>query len=128
MVRQGIEEIIKIYLKTNLLVFIGTVFIAYFFFLHQLATLVIAQVLSFIYVSSSYIIIKDVHNVSNSVFYRRFLTTIALRFVLIIISLLVILTLLKFNRIYFTVGFIISYILHSATEMYTINKIVQTDN
>src|SRR5699024_12737149 len=100
MVRQGIEEIIKIYLKTNLLVFIGTVFIAYFFFLHQLATLVIAQVLSFIYVSSCYIIIKDVHNVSLSVFFLWFLNTIFFTFVLLFIGLLLFLWFLLFILLY----------------------------
>lgn len=90
--------------------------------------LALAYLLSFLFVASYYPVLRNFRNKRHKIFYRRFWTILSLRFVFVIIMLVVILMVTKFHQIYFTVSFIILYILHSVIEIILINKILQTDN
>ncbi|HLR24525.1 MAG TPA: hypothetical protein VK112_01575 [Fodinibius sp.] len=116
------------YFQITLLLFAGTALLSFFLFKDQAVAILAAQLLSLLFVSSNYFVVRNVRQLSDKIFYRRFLTGLALRFLLVITGLVIMLTVIKFHQIYFTVSFIISYILHSAIEIVSINKILQTDN
>ncbi len=87
-----------------------------------------AYLLSFVFVGSNFFVIRKIKGTDESKFYWHFFLTLVGRFVLIIVALVVILKTIKIPQIYFTVSFIISYIFHSAIEIISINKILETDN
>jgi hypothetical protein len=87
-----------------------------------------AYFLSFLFVGTNFIGIKNFERKTNTAFYKRFLTVLALRFVFVIVAIVILLKTIKFHQIYFTVSFIISYILHSVIEIISINQLLQTDN
>jgi len=116
------------YFQVTLLLFVGTVLLSFFLFKDQAVAILAAQLLSLLFVSSNYFVLRNIRQLSHKIFYRRFLTGLALRFLLVIAGLVIMLRVIYFHQIYFTVIFIISYILHSAIEIVSINKILQTDN
>ncbi len=89
---------------------------------------VLAYLLSFVFVSSNFFIIRKLEGEDQSKFYWQFFISIGVRFVLIIVALVVVLKTIKIHQIYFTVSFIFSYIFHSVIEIISINKILETDN
>jgi len=84
--------------------------------------------LSFIFVASNFFVVRHIRKKPHKIFYRRFIISMAVRFIFVLTVLLLVLKVTKFHQIYFTVSFIISYILHSVIEIILINKILQTDN
>lgn len=87
-----------------------------------------AYLLSFLFVGANFVGIKGFKRKSNTAFYKRFLITMALRFVAVVAAIIILLETIKFHQIFFTVSFIISYILHSVIEIISINQLLQTDN
>jgi len=87
-----------------------------------------AYLLSFLFVGSNFFVIKKIYRTKHSRFYRHFFISLATRFVLVLVALVVVLKATKIPQIYFTVSFIISYIFHSVIEIISINKLLETDN
>ncbi|HEX6982756.1 MAG TPA: hypothetical protein VF181_08335 [Balneolaceae bacterium] len=110
---------------------IGLAFLALVVFLiipQYTGGVISAYLLSFLFVGANFIGIKDFERKSNTAFYRRFLITMSIRFVFVIAVIVILLETTKFHQIYFTVSFIISYILHSVIEIISINQLLKTDN
>lgn len=84
--------------------------------------------LSFLFVSSNFFVIKHIKGENSSTFLTRFYLLLGVRFILVLVALVLILTTTKIHQIYFTVSFIISYIFHSLIEVILINKLLETDN
>lgn len=117
-------EFLGFSLAAFLILFAG----AYFTIQPYLFAVLLAYLLSFIFVGSNFFVICNIRGGDDTKFYRQFFISMALRFVLIIAALVLILKTIKIHQIYFTVSFIISYIFHSVIEIISINKILETDN
>lgn len=85
-------------------------------------------VLSFVFVGSNLVVLRDFRSLSNSAFNKRFFISLGVRFVLVLAAFAVMVKTLKIHQIYFTVSFVISYICHSVIEIILINKLLETDN
>lgn len=96
----------------------------------QLYTMAVVTgyLLSFLFVGSNFLVIRKINKTNTSDFYRHFYITLGLRFTLVLAALIVILKTTNIQEIYFTVSFIFSYILHSVIEIFSIDKILETDN
>jgi hypothetical protein len=90
--------------------------------------IIIGYLLSFVFVGSNLFFVQKTSSWAENRFYRFYFVSLALRFLLILIVLVVVFKTIKIHQIYFTVSFIISYILHSVIEIFSINKIFETDN
>lgn len=88
----------------------------------------LAYLLSFLFVGSNFFVIRKIYRTKDARFYRHFFVSLAARFVLVLVALVVVLKATKIPQIYFTVSFIISYIFHSVIEIISINKLLETDN
>ena len=88
----------------------------------------LAYLLSYLFVSSNFIAVKNIDLEDHKKFYRIFLISLAVRFVLMIGALIFVLEVIKIHQIFFTVSFIISYIFHSVIEIIFINQILETDS
>lgn len=122
------RAIVSSFLGWSFLIFAGTICYSYFWAFSQMGEVVLAYILSFIFIASNFFAIRNFQNKTHEIFYRRFLIILALRFAFVLLALVFILKVIKFHQIYFTVSFIISYILHSVIEIILISKILQTDN
>lgn len=116
------------FLRWSFLILAGTMCYSFLWAPSHTGEMALAYLLSFLFVASYYPVLRNFRKERHKLFYRRFLTILSLRFVFVLIMLVVILTVTKFHQIYFTVSFIILYILHSVIEIILINKILQTDN
>ncbi|SMO42943.1 hypothetical protein SAMN06265218_102259 [Fodinibius sediminis] len=116
------------FLRSALLVLAGTILVAYIWSPAHMVKALMANMLSFLFVASNFLSLRNFKKQTHKIFYRRFLIVLAVRFVFVLLALVLILRMIKFHQIYFTVSFIISYILHSIIEIILINKILQTDN
>ena len=94
----------------------------------HISEVVVGYVLSFIFVGTNFLVLRNIRKEDQKNFYRRFYISTAVRFVLVLATITVILSTLRFHQISFTVSFIISYILHSVNEIITIEKLLQKDN
>lgn len=112
----------------GVIILAGLILITLFTIPQYLSELTTAYLLSYLFVGVNLIVIENFDSESYKVFYRRFLLSMALRFVLLLAALILILQMIKFHQIFFTVSFIISYILHSVIEIISINQLLQTDN
>ena len=90
--------------------------------LPHIDAILLGYLLSFFFVGSNYLVVHKTEKWKESDFYRLYFISLAARFVLVITALLVVLLTTKFHQIYFTVSFIISYILHSVIEIISFNK------
>ncbi len=88
----------------------------------------LAYLLSYLFVSSNFIAVRNIDLEDHKKFYRIFLISLAVRFVLMIGALIFVLEVIKIHQIFFTVSFIISYIFHSVIEIIFINQILETDS
>lgn len=86
-----------------------------------------AYLLSFVFTGSNYVVIRKINTGSDTYFYRIFLVSLALRFLLVLAALYLALKVIKFHHIYFTVSFVISYIFHSVIEIIFLNKTLETE-
>lgn len=86
-----------------------------------------AYLLSFVFTGSNYAVIRKINSGSYPYFYRIFLVSLALRFLLVLTVLYLALKVIKFPHIYFTVSFVISYIFHSVIEIIFLNKTLETE-
>lgn len=86
-----------------------------------------AYLLSFLFVASNFAVVANVDLDDHRRFYRIFFISIGVRFLFIIGALILVLGVIKFHQIFFTVSFIISYIFHSISEIIFLNKILETD-
>ena len=116
------------FLKMVALLSAGTVLLSYFWFYSEMGAILLAHTVSLLFVGSIFAVVRNIRKQSHKTFYRHFLIIFSLRFVLVVGVLTLILMITKFHQIYFTVSFIISYILHSVIEIFSINQILQTDN
>lgn len=123
-----VKTIAYLFLILNFLILAGAVFCTYLWAPSQMQEVLVAYILSFIFVASNFFGIQNFRKETHKIFYRRFLIVLAVRFAFVLVMLMLILRVTKFHQIYFTVSFIISYILHSVIEIILINKILQTDN
>jgi hypothetical protein len=89
---------------------------------------VTGYLLSFLFVGSNFWVIQKIKKTDVSKFYWQFFISLGIRFTLVIVVLIMILRTTEIHEIYFTVSFIISYILHSVIEIISINKILESDN
>ena len=122
------RDLVYRFLQILLLFFTGTGIFSYFFQYDKITVILGAQLLSLLFVLSNFSVLRNIDKEPHSIFYRRFIRVFAIRFVFVIAALVIVLMLIKFHQIYFTVSFIISYILHSVIEIFSINQILQTDN
>ena len=83
--------------------------------------------LTFLFVAGNFGVAGKIGLDDHKKFYRIFLISLALRFLLVIGALIFVLKALNFHQIFFTVSFIISYIFHSVMEIILINKLLETD-
>jgi O-antigen/teichoic acid export membrane protein len=127
-VERGFQRIAYDFLKFSLIAFLLLIAGTYFLVQSNLPAVGMAYLLSFLFVSSNFFLIRKIRGDEQSKFYRQFFITLAVRFVLIIAALVVVLTVIKIHQIYFTVSFIISYIFHSVIEIISIQKLLETDN
>ncbi len=81
--------------------------------------------LSFFFIASSIWIIQRFWNAGEKTFFRAFMISLPIRFVLVLIAFAILVSSTKIDEIYFTVSFIISYLCHSITEMIFINKFLK---
>jgi hypothetical protein len=88
----------------------------------------VGYLLSFFFVGSNFLVLRNFHALSDSDFYKRFFISLGVRFVLVIVVFVVVLLTIKIHQIYFTISFIISYIFHSLIEIISITKLPETDN
>ena len=116
------------FLWLTALLLVGTVLLSYFLFYAEMPIIVLAHLISLVFVASIFIVVRNIRKQSHKRFYRQFLIIFSLRFVLVVGVLTLVLMIIKFHQIYFTVSFIISYILHSVIEIFSINQILQPDN
>lgn len=117
-------KLTKISLLT-LLTFSVPVFFAGTEFLYALG---LAYLLSYLFVASNFVALRKIDLKDHKKFYRFFLTSLAVRFLLMIAALIFVLEVIKIHQIFFTVSFIISYIFHSVIEIIFINHILETDS
>ncbi|MDZ7773428.1 MAG: hypothetical protein U5K31_11920 [Balneolaceae bacterium] len=87
----------------------------------------VAYLLSFLFTGSNFAVILKIGVDSDRRFYRIFLVSIALRFLLVLGAIYLALAVVKFHHIYFTVSFIISYLFHSVIEIIFLNKTLETE-
>ncbi|SHE39906.1 hypothetical protein SAMN05443144_101217 [Fodinibius roseus] len=126
--RYRYRNIVYTFLRWSILTLAGTLCYSFLWAPSHMGEMALAYLLSFLFVASYYPVLRNFREARHKIFYRRFLTVLALRFVFVLIMLVVILMVTKFHQIYFTVSFIILYILHSVIEIILINKVLQTDN
>lgn len=88
----------------------------------------LAYLLSYVFVTSNFIVVRNLDLNDHKKFYRIFLFSLAARFILMIAALIFVLEVIKIHQIFFTVSFIISYIFHSVIEIIFINQILETDS
>ncbi|NGP86864.1 hypothetical protein [Fodinibius halophilus] len=116
------------FLSLSAMAFFFVMVAGYMLAKEALALVIIANLVSFIFVGSNYYVVKKIRQDSADSFYRKFYLTFGLRFLLVIAALVVVLKAIKIHQIHFTVSFIFSYIFHSVIEIISINKILETDN
>jgi hypothetical protein len=90
--------------------------------------ILLGYALSFIFVGSNFFVVRKIHGTAHPTFFKYFLVSIGVRFALVLAGVVTVLIATKIHQIYFTVSFIISYIFHSAIEIISINKLLETDN
>lgn len=122
------RRILKEFLGFSLIAFLILLAGTYLTVQSYLLAAVLAYLLSFLFVSSNFFVIRKIKGSDQSKFYWQFFISIGLRFILILVALVLVLKTIKIHQIYFTVSFIISYIFHSVIEIISINKILETDN
>jgi hypothetical protein len=86
-----------------------------------------AYVLSFIFVGSNFLVIRDIESPNQRKFFWIFGGVFTLRFLSVVGAIILGLNLLNNHQIFFTVSFIISYICHSIIEIIFITQILETD-
>lgn len=126
--RRQIQGVLYNFLALSMGAFLVLLGVVYLTIGMYLFAATIAYLLSFLFVSSNFFVIRNIHRTEESKFYRKFFISLAVRFILVLVGLVLILKGTKIHQIYFTVSFIISYIFHSVIEIISINKILETDN
>jgi hypothetical protein len=86
-----------------------------------------AYVLSFIFVGSNFLVIRNIESPNKRKFFWIFGGVFTLRFLSVVGAIILGLNLLNNHQIFFTISFIISYICHSVIEIIFITKILETD-
>jgi phosphatidylserine synthase len=119
------KSVLYQFLKSCFWGFLGWTICAYIWQAGQIGAILLAHGLSFIFVVSNFLVVHNFRDQSCKRFYRQFYIVLSVRFFLVIVALVVILETTKFHQIYFTVSFIISYILHSVIEVISINKMLE---
>lgn len=114
--------------KISLLTFCGIFILGLFAGPTFLFAFSVAYLLSYLFVASNFIVVRNLDLNDHKKFYRIFLFSLAARFILMIAALIFVLLVIKIHQIFFTVSFIISYIFHSVNEIIFINKILETDS
>lgn len=125
---EHLRGIVYPFLRWSFLILTGTILCSYLLDFSRIGEMILAYFLSFIFVASNYWVVLNFRKQTHKVFYRRFLIILAVRFIFVLGTLILVMKLTKLHEIYFTVSFIISYILHSVIEIILINEILQTDN
>ena len=116
------------FLKLGLAAFACTAALSFLVFPSHILEVIVAYLLSFLFVGSNFAVIKNIKKESQATFYRRFLMAMALRLILVLAAIAAILAATGFHQISFTVSFIISYIFHSVIQIFTIEKLLQKVN
>lgn len=114
--------------KISSLIFAAVAIPVYFTGMEYLFALVVAYLLSYVFVASNFLTLRKLDHSDHKKFYRLFLSSLAVRFLLMIAALIFVLEAIKIHQIFFTVSFIISYIFHSVIEIIFINQILETDS
>ena len=114
--------------KISFLVFCSVLLLGLFAGTSFLYAFSVAFLLSYLFVASNFITVRNLDLDDHKKFYRIFLFSLAARFLLMIAALIFVLEVIKIHQIFFTVSFIISYIFHSVIEIIFINKILETDS
>ena len=122
------RSILYNFLGISFAVFLVLVLFIYAFTEAQAVVPVIGYLLSFIFVGSNFIVLRNFQDRTHNEFYKRFFISLGVRFVLVVIAFIMVLKTIKIHQIYFTVSFIISYIFHSVIEIISINSLLKTDN
>ena len=122
------RSILYNFLGISLAVFVAILVVAYITIEAHILAPVVSYLLSFIFVASNLLVLRNFRKLSSNEFYKRFFISLGVRFILVIITFITILVATKIHQIYFTVSFIISYIFHSGIEVISINKLLKTDN
>ena len=114
--------------KISSLVFICIFFVGFLAGTQFLFAFGLAYLLSYLFVASNFIAVRNINLDDHKKFYRIFLISLAVRFALMIGALIFVLEVIKIHQIFFTVSFIISFIFHSVIEIIFINQILETDS
>lgn len=88
---------------------------------------VMAYLLSFIFTGSNLLVMRKVDLEDQNRFFKIFGWSLAIRFVMVIGTIVLALKLINNHQIFFTISFIISYICHSVIEIIFLNKILEID-
>lgn len=113
--------------KISAVVFIGIFLTGFWLGKPFLYAFTLAYLLSYLFVASNFIAVRNIDLDNHKKFYRIFLISLAVRFVFMIGAVIFVLAVIKIHQIFFTVSFIISYIFHSVIEIIYINQILETD-
>lgn len=108
--------------------FVALLLCTYILIPADLTAPITGYLLSFLFIGIDLLVVRNFRGMSNNQFYMRFFISIGIRFILVFAVFVVILLTLNIHQIYFTVSFIISYILHSGIEIFYVNKLLETDN
>lgn len=104
----------------------GLILISLFLFvqLEIVVALISGFLLSVVFVYSNLLFLIKFWGLDNQNFINIFFLSMGLRFIIVIILFGILIGIGKFDEIYFTVSFIISYLCHSLTEIIFINNIL----
>lgn len=81
--------------------------------------------LSYLFVGGNFLVLLKLNAEDSALFYKRYLIGVFVRFFLVLLALTIVIGVIKFQQIFFTVSFIISYIFHSVIEIIYINQALE---
>ncbi|HCD51151.1 MAG TPA: hypothetical protein DEQ34_01790 [Balneolaceae bacterium] len=96
--------------------------ITFFFASDRLIAIGAGYLISTLFVFAAVFVVERFWNVNDEQFLQIYFFAMAIRFLIVLISFAVLVFLLKFDEIYFTVSFIISYLYQSVIEIILFQK------
>ncbi len=113
--------VFSVFLLAQIPFLVALIFIGYWILPGYLSEALIAYLIALVFVGGAMWVLVRIWTISTQNFIKVYLTTTLIRFFMVILLLFISLSTIKFEQMFFTVNFIISYLYQSVIELLLIH-------